>query len=160
MLVVETQMLFRITEFPHPHGPRQMLLFLITLPDFGGVQNSYSNNAWVCAYLAGEREIKKEKQMKWSQACCLLSCVIFKLHCRGHFHLLHHVHVTFSEHSIPLRVIKVSHYFSFSSLRWNVSSVWSGPLWQKSLPLVRNCYLCRAKQQICFYFQQSNSSLI
>lgn len=73
--------------------------------------------------------------MKWNQACCLLSCVIFKLHCWGHFHLLHHFHVTFSEHSIPLRVIKVSNYFSFSFLRWNVSSVWSRPLWQKSLPL-------------------------
>lgn len=36
-----------------------MLLFLITLSYFGGVQNGYNNNACVCAHLAGEREIKK-----------------------------------------------------------------------------------------------------
>lgn len=76
--------------------------------------------------------------------------------------------ITFTSHFLNTVFLLGSlkfHIFSlFSFLRWNVLSVWSRPLRQNSLPLVHIHHLyvwhVAAKQQICFHFRQSNSSLI
>lgn len=59
-------------------------------------------------------------EVSW-QGCALhgpshILCFIFSILCLGHFWWLpYHFHIAFLEHSIPLRVIKFSHIFSFSS---------------------------------------------
>lgn len=105
-----TQMLF-----PNTEQPRQMLPFFAVLSYFLGVYTK-QHTAWARVErlpALSWREISRQlKTSKINSSMLPLFCFIFKPLYWGHFHLS----ITFSEHSIPLRVIKVSHFFSFSFL--------------------------------------------
>lgn len=104
--------------FPNTEQPWQMLPFLAVLSYFLGVCMK-QHTAWArverLPALSWSRQLKTSKI---NSSMLPLFCFIFKPLYWGHFHLS----ITFSEHSIPLRVIKVSHFFFFL-LRWSAWNV-------------------------------------